>query len=73
MLLALQSGGCWLFEKVPSSRVGSTEMESYHGALHDSHLGATTSLLVKSSSHLGRKVLESNTIQLGGREALGHS
>lgn len=66
MLLALQGRGCWLFEKVPSSHVGSTGLESYHGALHDSHLGSTTSLLVKSSGHLGSEVLQSNTTMLGG-------
>lgn len=57
--------GCLALRKVPSPNVGSTELESYHGALHDSHLG-TTSLLVKSSSHLGCKVLQSNTTGLGG-------
>lgn len=62
--------GCPALRKVPSPDVGSTELESYHGALHDSHLG-TTSLLVKSSSHLGRKVLQSNTTRLGGLRGPG--
>lgn len=57
--------GSLALRKVPSSRPVSTELESYHGPLHDSHLG-TTSLLVIPSSHLSREVLQSNRAVLGG-------
>lgn len=45
-----------------------TGVLSYHWPLHHSHLG-TTSLLIKSSGHLGSKVLQINPTTLGARQA----